>query len=303
MTAFTCGIVYTFTAVSKSEADWRAGRVLVRLSGSEPPGSATPGALDPLRDLLMSLFGLPEVPVWALIAQSVIALQIVAALGYFAAAGRDAHGGRARAFACGLALVAVLSFHAFAELGGMFDIGWFSYYMLWLGAVLLSPMAWVAWLARLVSWPALRIDDWLFGAAFEPRPSRVLVQLLATAALCVAVGVSLDLPGALWAAVLMSLLIVGWGALQVSASFLGSAQRLSIAGALSTLVCLLSISRSDARYDYYRWAGGELRSLGAWPEALSMYRKAEQHARPGRSRRKQIQELEQMIRATARDSD
>jgi len=302
MTALTCGIVYAFTAISKSEADWRAGHVLVRLSKSAPPGSSAPGVLDPLRDLLMSWFAIPEYVAWAWIAQSVILLQIVAAVGYFAASGRDGAKSRLRTWACALSLPAVLSFHAFAELGGMFDIGWFSYYMLWIGLVLLTPAAWVAELARVITWPVRRFAA-RFDAVSEPRPAGALLQLTAAAGSCAVLGASLDLPGAGSAGWLLALLILGWGALQVRAAFLGSAQRLAIAGMLTSLACFIAFQQSDARYDYYRWAGGELRSLGALPEALAMYKKADHYAGPGRSRQKQIAELEQMIRATARDSD
>ncbi len=300
MTALNCGIVYAFTAISKSEADFRAGHVLVRLSKSQPPGSDAPGVLDPLRDLLMSLLGVQEYVAWGLIAQSVVALQIVAAIGYFAASERDGAKSRFRGIACMLALLAVLSFHAFAEIGGMFDIGWFSYYMLWFGFVLLSPSAWVAGVARLFA------RRWVRPAAERSvGASRWLVatQLAASSVLWVLLARVLDLPGACAACALACGLVLAWGMLLVWADFLASAQRLAIAGTLTALACFVAFKQSDARYDYYRWAGGELRSLGALPEALAMYRKAEHHAPKGRSRAKQIAELERMIRATSRDSD
>lgn len=302
MTALTCGIVYAFTAVSKSEADWRAGHVLVRLSKSKPPGSNVPGVLDPLRDLLMSWFAIPEYVAWAWIAQSVILLQIVAAIGYFAASGRDGATSAFRRGACALALPAVLSFHTFAELGGMFDIGWFSYYMLWIGFVLLSPSAWLVPAARGFAWFAHIFDRGL--ARESSSPGMVAARLAGSAVvLWSLLAYVLDLPGADAACALACIVILAWGALQIRVNFLDSARRLSLASVWTVLLCFVAFHMSDARYDYYRWAGGELRSLGALPEALAMYKKADKYAGPGRSRQKQIAELEQMIRATARDSD
>ncbi len=303
MTAITCGIVYAFTALAKSEADWRAGHVLARLSKSKPMGHPSPGVLDPLRDLLISHTGISEQLVWAFIAHSVIALQIVTALGYFAATERDARKSGVRSVMCALALCAALSFHAFAELGGMFDIGWFSYYMLWIAYALLTPATWLAALARLFAWPTGKLARALSEHGPSPDASAALIQLTVTAALLCMVGGWVDLPGALGACIMLAVLLLAWGLLQLRASFTFSAQRLALAGTLTAGAFFLALTQTSARFDFYRRGAGELRAIGNLDQALTMYIKADRYARPGQSRKTQIRELKQMIRATSRDSD
>ncbi len=302
MTAITCGIVYGFTAIAKSEADWRAGHVLRRLSNSKVPGHLDPGVLDPLRDLLMSTT-VSEQTAWALIAHSMIALQIVTALGYLAASERDAGGSGLRRIACAFALCAALSFHVFAEVGGMFNIGWFSYYMLWIACALLAPSAWAVALARLISWPGRKLTRLVAAAGGKPRRVSALLYLpIAAAALCT-VGGLVDLPGAFISSVLTAALLLAWGLLMLRADNVSSGQGLALAGALTAASYFVVITQTDVRFDYYRRGAGELRALGELEQALAMYRKADRYAGPERSRTKQIRQLKQMIRATSRDSD
>ncbi len=303
MTAITCGIVYAFTVIAKSEADFRAGHVLIRLSRSRPRGDVEPGVLDPLRDLCMSLLGTSEAGAWALLAHTVIALQITLSLGYFAATTRDASRSLGRRFACGTALVAAVSFHAFAQLGGMFDIGWFSYYMLCIGFAVLAPAPALAACARVVAWPGRAWGAWLERRAAHTTGARSLAQAVASAVVLCGLGFALDLPGAKAACGVVAAVVFGACLVALRTDRPAEAQRVALSGALAAAACWGAVTFSDARYDYYRRAGGELRAMGALESALAMYRKAERYAGPGRSRKSRIMELEQMIRAAPRESD
>jgi hypothetical protein len=136
-------------------------------------------------------------------------------------------------------------------------------------------------------------------------PSHVsaLAQLVVTAAALCLVGQAVDLPGALLASFAVAALLLTWGAIQLHANWTSSAQWLAISGLLTAAAFFLSMTQSTARFDYYRRGAGELRALGEWQHALSLYRKADRYAPPGKSRKKQVDELERMIRATSRDSD
>lgn len=295
MTAITCSIVYAFTAIAKSEPEWRSGAVLMRLSKTRPPGSARPGVLDPMRDLLMSA-GLDIELAWRCIAASVIALQVCVAVGYLASIARDERSSRARGFLTGLALIAALSFHAFAELGELFDIGWFSYYMLGAAFALLAPSVWVATFARLIGAPGVRLEAALSRAErFTSRPLLV-VQLFAAAALLVVVGMRLDLPGARWACESVAALVLLRSLCEVARGLRVSAERNALALFAVAFAFWLSITQTHVRFDYYRRAGGELRRLGELESALDHYRKANMYAPPGRSRADVIQKLESELR-------
>jgi hypothetical protein len=293
MTAITCAIVYAFTGVAKSEADWRSGAVLKRLSHSRPPGSDHPGVLDPARDLLMDL-GLSSATSWWCIALSVIALQWVVAVGYLASLERDARPTRPRAWLASLALLGAWSFHAFAELGDMFDIGWFSFYMLWLALVLLAPAAWLgelgASLARAQAaiearMPGAQVPAWLAGG----------LAMLGALALCLA-GAALDVPGTLAAGCLAGALVVGI-ALWLQARQRGHGLlRVTMAALLCASAMYGSIAWSTARFDYYRRAAGEFLRMGQLESALALYIKAERYAPSGESRRHKIDEIRSKLR-------
>jgi len=302
MLSITAGIVYSFTAVAKSEADFRGGFVLSRLSKTRPPGDLEPGALDPLRDLLMSLFEVDAARAFAWIAHSVIALQVAVAVAYFLAAERDERPSDLRSLVGALGLIGALSFHAFSEIGGMFEIGWFSYYMLWLALCLLTPASAVAWLARACTLPDRALAKLVQRGAEARSDKRLLAQLAVSAALLCLVGWYVDLPGTLWASLVLSLIALGWGLFQLRVGFVEAAHRLSLSLSVAAVLWGLVLTQSDVRFDYYRRAGGELLGLGQLEVALSMYRKANRYAGPGRSRKKQIRELEQMIQAGERDS-
>jgi hypothetical protein len=300
MTALTCAIVYAFTGISKSEADWRSGAVLKRLSHSRPPGSSHPGVLDPLRDVLMQL-GFDASTAWHVIALNVVALQWLVAIGYVASLERDARPTHVRTWLCSLSWFSAFSFHAFAEIGGMFDIGWFSYYMLWLSLVLLAPAPWLARITAAVE----REFSWLRERAREfgsRAPRGLLLALVALAWVALSwAGIALDIPGAVAVTSLAALCVLGL------ALWLWHEQRrlhlagMTVAAMLSASAMFLSITSSTARFDYYRRAAGEFMRMDQLETALALYLKAERYAPRGESRRDKIDEIRSKLRERKRE--
>lgn len=298
MTAITCAIVYAFTGVAKSEPDFRAGYVLERLSRSRPVGSSHPGVLDPMRDLLMSTFGLDLRTAWTWLACSLIALQWTIAVGYLASIPRDEGKSRVATWLSGLAGLGALSFHAFAEVTGMFDIGWFSYYMLAVAFALLAPAAWVA--AAVSAWAAPW--SWLSERLkiAHAVPTSVLVGALVLTFFCfVGLGRLIGLPGAGAASLVFASLVLAWGAQLLRAGLASAAAGLLACALASGASFWLALTQSDVRFDYYRRTGGELLTLGELPSALAAYRQAERYAPPGKSRVKSIERIERMLREGA----
>jgi hypothetical protein len=291
MAALTCAIVYAFTGISKTALEWRSGAVLARLSHSQPPGSSTPGDLDRVRDALMALLHVDAASAFHGIALSVIALQWVVAVGYVAAPKRDeAHTGT-RAFLCTAAWLGALSFHLGAELTGMFQIGWFSYYMLWVSFVLLAPVAWVARLGRALGWC---LDLERFPARAQPVPA-ALLALLALGALLVGSAARIDLPGVLPACAVVLALGAGAGFVALRRARFEVWQGSMLAGLIATGCLVLALTQTAVRFDFYRRWAGEVARLGEPELALALYRKAERYAPPGRSRARQIRDLERQL--------
>jgi hypothetical protein len=287
LTAASCALVYAFTAVSKSEAAWQRGAVLRRLGQS-------PGPFSVLTRLDSSLEA--DGAVLHVGAVAVLLTQIAIALAYALAPLRDwlegaqpgsraARGVRAL---CTLGWLLSFSFHALTELQTSFAIGWFSYYMLWIGAVLFAPSAWLARLAQQL------------GRPLERLPELATVRIwLAALVLALLAGVWLilwaDLPGVPLAVsavglVYLTLALRSWrrGAVQAAQD-----QALSIALALACTVGCLELGR--VRFDYYRRLAGELLRMGRLEEALEQYRTTERYAPRGQSRREQIRRIERQL--------
>jgi hypothetical protein len=56
-----------------------------------------------------------------------------------------------------------------------------------------------------------------------------------------------------------------------------------------------AIAATDARWDYYRYLGGDLQRRGQSREALDAYLKGERYAPKGSSRRTKIRELQREL--------
>lgn len=297
MTAITCAIVYGFTGVSKSEEEWRSGRVLEVLTRARPPGASDPGKFDAARDLLMQI-GLDESAVWRLFALSTIALQWLIAAAYLAAPRRDERPSRLRLALVTLGLLGAFSFHLTAELFHIFEIGLFSYYMLWIATVLLAPVALLrplvaAWaqLAQSIRKLEAELAAWLER---RPRPAWYWPVLLALLLLVATVGWAVPLPGARGAAwVGAAIAVVRLAAVAYRHRHKASpAVELAMSTTFSALIAWAALSLTSVPFDYYRRTAGELRRMGQAERALEQYRLAERYAPRGHSRAKAIRELE-----------
>ncbi len=290
LSAYTCAIVYIFTAISKSSREWRSGAVLARLSRSQVRGHAAPGVLDAFCDQLGDLTGAsrPEVLQW--LSFGLVALQILVALGYLAAPGRDDSASRLRCALCASALVFVFAFHLGAEVSGVLDIGWFSYYMLWFGLVLLGPVWLLSVLAHTLTRCALPFAQWL-AARVEMRGTAVLCA--AALSLLCACAVYLDLPGTSAACVAFSLFVALSFVRKTAspASRAGGVAAALVAGA----VLLVAVSASPVRFNLYRRWAGEVERLNQPEVALKLYKKAERYAPRGHSRAAKIEQLERRL--------
>ncbi len=288
MTAVSCAVVYVFTGISKSEADWRAGDVLRVLSKSRPSGAADPGKLDTVRDLLLHL-GLSEAQIWQLLASSTIALQWTIALGYLAAPRRDERPTRLRIAIASAGLLSALAFHTMAEVLELFEIGLFSYYMVLIAILLLGPRTALAPLGRGFA----RASQWLNRAAEGASSQRASGgRVLLALGLLAAIGWTIPLPGARAATVCLALiglirLVYVWRAGRPQ-----ELEHIALSTAISTIALWVSLTQTSVPFDYYRRAAGELQHMGQLSEALSAYRMAERYAPKGRSRLEKIRALE-----------
>lgn len=300
MTGITCAIVYTFTGISKSESEWRSGYVLRALGGSASHGAGGAGKLDGPHDLLMAL-GFGDAGAWQVLSLATIALQWTIALGYLAGLRRDASPSRLRTGLATLGLVGALSFHATAEVFELFEIGMFSYYMIWIALVLLGPLPILTPIARLVASAAEMTAATLSLSDTVLLRWSVPVAILSAVVLG-AVGASIPLPGALAATLsvagiaLLCILLAGRGASAVH-------QSVARAALLTALALWISLTRTSVPFDYYRRGAGELSRMGHVREALEMYREAEHHAPPGESRIDRIRELESTLQKEPDTSD
>lgn len=297
MTSLSCAVVYSFTAVSKSEPLWRSGDVMRVLTHSKAPGDEHPGKFDGLRDLTLQL-GLTDRQFWQAIALSTIALQCVIALAYMLAPRRDAQPSRTRVFLVTLGLLGALSFHATAELFHVFEIGLFSYYMMAMAWLLLAPAVSLTPLAGLLARSQEQLLAWWSRARGRVRLPSVgarPIELLVVP-LFVLLAVLTPLPGAPWAgstlaAVALSRQLWVW---RRSPRERGS---LALQLALTALALWSSLALSPVPFDFYRRTGGELARMGLTEQAIDMYKRGERYAPRGRSRAKKIRELEAELSA------
>ena len=301
MSAVTCSIVYCFTGIAKSEPEWRGGAALRSLTRSAPLGAAHPGKFDGARDLLLSL-GLTDASVWHLFALATIALQWTVALGYLASTQRDERPTRARLYLCAIGLFGALSFHALAELFHVFEIGLFSYYMMFVALVLLGPVgpwrhptAAVAWLGERLEHAVVGPDEQLrlrADGSRSPTSSapRELLRPLLSAALLLSAGFVIPLPGALGATCAASLIVV-IRALVARRASSATLDALALESTFATCLLWFSLTQTSVPFDYYRRTAGELYRMGQLEQALSLYELAQRYAPADESRATTIREL------------
>jgi hypothetical protein len=287
MLAASVAIVYAFTALAKVDANWMEGHTLLRISAAER-------VFAPIADLGTRL-GLPRERVWAWISTLVIPQEAALGACYLVAATQD----RARSrwpkvvSAFGFALAIVL--HVGAEAMEL-QIGWFSYYMLLLAICMLLPLPVVDRLATFFTWPARRIEQWGNHWQARMRHPRAwsVAATLAALPLLVLVASRLDLPGASLACGFAIAALLTNHALW----FQGRGRepvRTAIAAVIAAACMWTAIAQSPARWDFYRYLGGDLKRRGELEAALRAYQRGEPHAPPGQSRAKQIADIQRQL--------
>ena len=294
MTAITCAIVYTFTGISKCEPVWRSGHVLRVLTHSRPPSDPDPGKFDGLRDVLL-VTGLDDGQIWHALALATIALQWMIALGYLAALGRDTAGARWRHRLANCGLLGSLAFHSVAELFRVFEIGLFSYYMLWIATVALAPGAIVVAIARVLgrTFDAGRGIGRRLIARTAPGPRGSRTTALLTVPALLLLGWIIPLPGARGASAFCALIsLLRYVRELRDCDPPSRALTFALRGVITLAAAGFSLGATSVPFDYYRRTAGELRRMGRLEQALDTYRAAEHHAPRGNSRAQTIRELE-----------
>ncbi len=271
--AATVSLLYLWTGVSKTEEAWRSGTVLVRINRSG-------GKLEPFRELGASL-GLSDEAFWSLCGHSVIGVQwlIAAAYAHYALFGeRTGRKGWALRL---VGLLSAVSFHVGAEYFEL-RIGWFSHYMIVIGLGLLLPAAALRAPLRLFTWPWRALVRAAEARADGLR--RLGWPLCGACVLVASVGLPLliDLPGERGAAWLFAASLLALAVLRRRP--LASA----IAGGIAAAALVLSLGASDARWDYYRFRGGDMLRRLEVQESLDAYGKAHSHAPEGQDRRRKV---------------
>lgn len=255
MVAITCSLVYFFTAITKSESDWRAGKVLASLFGIQPGAAHPPAVLQWLasfRTEVHNWFGPPADSFWLGMAYSAILLQIMLVIGYVLASERDAVRSRARSILFALALGGSLAFYLFLELSGRLSIGLFSYYMMWVSFVVLAPVPWVARLAVLLGRIGKALTHALVSSdEVQTQPLIPLLKAVAASGLLVFVGTLAQIPGARWATGLWAAATLLMAVFYLLRRQFFEAQRISTAAAASAGLLWLAMAMSPFQYDYF----------------------------------------------------
>jgi hypothetical protein len=273
----SCAIVYFYTAVTKTNADWRDGHAIARLAGQTEAARAML-AFAAEHDVTPAAF-------WSGFAKSAIAIQLVIAVGFVLAPVFDrlprVRVRRVLAFW----VLAPLSFHAGAAHMDL-QIGWFTEYMLLVALIVFLPRELLAGLLYAVSAPGRALTAWL--EAEDPTRGLIVTSALVAAAGVLGVFALTDLPGGLGAGVVAATALVALAlALGLRAHGHGSAGLASaLAGLSAAGLLLLALVESDVRFDYYRNAGGDARRLASleeperYVEALEHYTKAKRYYPP-----------------------
>lgn len=288
MIATTVAIVYAYAALAKWDDAWLSGFTLRSISQAET-------LLKPAALWAQTSIGLGTDDFYALVASSVIPVELLLASAYVVSPLRDGNRlGRAGKVLVHLGLLLGLSLHLGAEKLDL-KIGWFSYYMLLLAVLCLGPAKWIELLAKPLAALERRLHH-LFET-IQADSQRWLGPLAASgvAGLLWFVGKQLNLPGATIATGLIGIALVAVttrNALHSSHNQdLATITRTAVAG----IVLLVAISRSDARFDYYRFLGGDLARRDQIPAAIAAYETGERYAPEGKSRARKIRQLRRAL--------
>jgi hypothetical protein len=145
------GIVYAYTAYSKTADEWLSGAAFKRVLSLRADGTAPDRVVDhiaPLRELAAA-FGIEGDTFWWTMGHSVVLVQIVCCAGYLLAPFLDVSRNALLKTFVAVSMLTALSFHFGAEYMEL-KIGWFSWYMIGYALVFMLPAGLVAALARVI---------------------------------------------------------------------------------------------------------------------------------------------------------
>jgi hypothetical protein len=172
------------------------------------------------------------------------------------------------------------------------EIGLFSVYMMLAALTFFLPEAWLERAARALAWPARSLGA--IAGRFDRREAVALAASTGASAWAYA-GVALDLPGAPGAAACAAcVVLMGAGASLARRDYLPSVRH-GFACAAAAVACLVAVSATSVRFDYYRYLGGDLERQDDLSGALSAFEKAERYAPAGKGRRAKIEELRRRL--------
>ena len=287
-------VLYGYTTLAKTDSNWLRGHTLRRISKVEE-------LYGPLQAWAHDLGIAPEA-FWSYLASGVLPLEAAVAAGYLLAIGRDRAPHWATHAICLVAFVLAIALHLGAEAMGL-QIGWFSYYMLVFGAVVLLPQKAADRLGFVVTWPARTLHRLLSAweredAATEGAALGSTLALAGSVALALAfAGYRLDLPGALPACALGALCVLGGTGLGLRRQRLRDCRAGLLAALGATAMMWVAISASDVRWDFYRYLGGDLARRGETEAAIEVYLRGERYAPAGQSRMEKVRRLQSELEA------
>jgi hypothetical protein len=286
----TAGILYTYTSIAKLDAGWRDGHTITRISAAKR-------VYAPLVKLAQN-FGIGEESFWSLFATSVIPIELTIAITYLVAVRADSTQARwpRRVALAGWILAMML--HVGAEAMEL-EIGWFSYYMMLFACAFLLPARVVDSLAMLLTLPASFVRTQLADLlASDPEKTGRGGTLAITAAVGVMlglVGFQLDLPGAISASIAFAVVLAG-AVVAISLREGPAAPRsLALGAGAAAVLMWVAIATSQARWDFYRFLGGDLKTRGEAAAALEAYERGERYAPKGQTRKSQIEALRKQL--------
>jgi hypothetical protein len=282
----TAGVLYTYTSIAKMDAGWRDGHTITRISAAKR-------VYAPLVELAKGI-GISEDTFWSLFATSVIPIELTIAVTYLVSVRADTSESRWPKRIALIGWMLAMLLHLGAEAMEL-EIGWFSYYMMLFACAFLLPARSVDSLARLITLPANFIRAQLADVlAPEPGKANVVGTVAMTGAVVLMLGMvgkQVDLPGAVTAC------LIAAGVLAVAAIAVGLRGRatevrpLALGTGAAAALMWVTMATSQARFDFYRFLGGDLKRRGEPAAALEAYERGERYAPKGQSRQDQIDSL------------
>ena len=280
--AANLAIVYTFAAVTKTEAVWASGAVLQQVTG----GSRW---FQSVWSWVLHESGVRGDVLWEVLARAVAVMQILIASAYVVAVRADASRARWVRLLAWAALVAAVGFHG-SLLSFPIEIRWFSYYMIAVAGAFFLPERALDTIVRLATFPLRMV------AASAARWSATRFQAVAVAAsascIVALVGSQLDLPGGTAAGLICAGALAALG---LVAALGTNPEPAAVAAAAGALVLAVAVRVLPVRFEYYLYVVADLQRRGDAAQVLAAYQKAEPYAPRGQSRERQIEALRRQL--------